>query len=353
MTIKSFLFIFSMFLYSGCSLFINDEEPDIYFPYYDFELLKLGKSVTDMVISNDGQSIFLSDYSNNKIVQIDVSHSMSVAQDLIVGSHPTAMSLSPDGTILAVALEGESNVVFIRLNDFSILYNYPVSLMNMNDIAFVDTNQVIVSSKTDPSCILLNMNDGTESSQSVLNGEIAVNVDSSIIYVATHSSIKKYTKSGDNFTQSPFVSDAYGFDAEINHFIYNASTNSLFLCASNVEEELQIQHVYSYHGSTLTFAGKYLIKSPGLGVTTSQNGERVFIAPTDADPMGIFVVEFNGDTKLENNYYLAAGNLLKRGIVLSPDEQYIYILVDTPGDNDSFEPYNNHSFDLQRIKVFE
>jgi len=352
MKLNLFIISFILLGVSACTLFTETEEPDIYFPYYDFELLKLGKSVSDMVISDDGNSIYLADYSNNKVVKIDVSSTMAVVNESIVGSHPTALSLSPNGKMLAVALEGESNIIFITLSDFSIFNNYSVSLINMNDIAFVDSIHVIISSKTDPSCILLNVNTGAEESQSILNGEFAVNTDSSIIYVATHSSVKKYIKSGNNFVQSPFISDAYGFPATINHFTFNTAKNTVFLCASSEDEESQVKHVYSYHGSNLTFAGKYLIKSPGLGVSVSQNGEKVFIAPTDADPMGIFVVEFDGNTKLEQNYYLAAGNLLRRGIVLSPDEKYIFVLVDTPGDNDSFEPYNSNSFDLQRIKVF-
>ncbi|MBT3589941.1 MAG: beta-propeller fold lactonase family protein [Candidatus Marinimicrobia bacterium] len=348
------LIIFPLLLgLSACALFTDNEEPDIYFPYYDFEILKLGKSISDMVISPNGEFLYLADYSNNKIVQINTSSNMSVSNDIVVGSHPTALSLSPNGQTLGIALEGESNIVFMSLNDFSIIANYSISLMNVNDLSFIDSNTIIISSKTDPSCITLKMDTGIEKSESILNGEFAVNMDSSIIYVATHSSIKKYVKSGNNYIQSSTISDAYGFSATINHFVFNASSNSLFLCASNEDEESTVKHVYSYNGDNLTFAGKFLIKSPGLGVSVTQNGEKVFIAPMDADPMGIFVVEFDAETKLEKNYYLSAGNLTRRGILLSPDEKSFYVLVDTPGDNDSFEPYNSNSFDLQRINIIE
>ena len=66
-----------------------------------------------------------------------------------------------------------------------------------------------------------------------------------------------------------------------------------------MEEDVSVQHVYSYNGSDMTFAGKYLIKSPGLAVAVSMDGLRVFTAPTDADEMGVFVIEFYKKTKLE------------------------------------------------------
>ena len=67
--------------------------------------------------------------------------------------------------------------------------------------------------------------------------------------------------------------------------------------------------------------------------------------------MGVFIIEFSQETKLENNYYLSAGNLTARGIALDTNEEYLYILVNIPGDDDSFEPYNDYSFDLQRITL--
>ena len=53
----------------------------------------------------------------------------------------------------------------------------------------------------------------------------------------------------------------------------------------------------------------------------------------------------------ESYYYLSAGNLTDRGLVVDSNDQNLYILVNIPGDDDSFEPYNDYSFDLQRIKL--
>jgi hypothetical protein len=37
--------------------------------------------------------------------------------------------------------------------------------------------------------------------------------------------------------------------------------------------------------------------------------------------------------------------------VVDSNDENLYILVNIPGDDDSFEPYNDYSFDLQRIKL--
>ena len=153
------------------------------------------------------------------------------------------------------------------------------------------------------------------------------------------------------FSQDSNISDPYGFSGEVHHFVYCSSNNTVFACISSIEEDVSVRHVYSYNGSDMTFAGKYLIKSPGLAVAVSMDGQRVFTAPTDADEMGVFVIEFDQQTKLESNYFLSAGNLTDRGLILDSQNQFLYILVNIPGDDDSFEPYNDYSFDLQRIKL--
>ena len=48
---------------------------------------------------------------------------------------------------------------------------------------------------------------------------------------------------------------------------------------------------YSYNANDMTFAGKYQIKSPGLAVTITPDGERIFAAPKDSDEIGVFIIE--------------------------------------------------------------
>ena len=65
-----FYILLSLYFIVSCSLYVDDEQPDIYFEYTDFDILELGGTYSGMEISADGQSIFLADYNNNKIVKI-------------------------------------------------------------------------------------------------------------------------------------------------------------------------------------------------------------------------------------------------------------------------------------------
>jgi len=348
---QKFYILLSLYFIVSCSLYVDNEQPDIFFEYTEFDILELGGTYSDMEISADGQSIFLADYNNNRIVKINTGNTMNIDGFITLGSHPGSLDLNSDRSIIAVALEGESKVTILETSNLEIINSFPISLMNVNDLAFVNDTTLIISSRTDPSCITLNINNSSEISQSVLNGQLAMDRDHDILYVATSASIKKYNWDGVRFSQDSNISDPYGFSGEVHHFVYCSSNNTVFACISSMEEDVSVQHVYSYNGSDMTFAGKYLIKSPGLAVAVSMDGLRVFTAPTDADEMGVFVIEFDQKTKLESNYFLSAGNLTDRGLILDSQNQFLYILVNIPGDDDSFEPYNDYSFDLQRIKL--
>ena len=336
----------------SCSLYQDTDLPDIFFEYHDFDILPLGRTISDMIITENNQSVFLTDYNNNSIIKIDVNSEMAVSGEIEIGSHPVALDLNSDNSVIAIALEGESSIITVETDQFQIIGEYSIPLMNVNDIVFFNDSIVVISSRTDPACISLNLNSTEYVNQSVLNGELAMDQENKILYVATSSSVKKYNWDGERFSQDPNISDPYGFVGDVHHFVFNATKNTIFACISSSNDaESNIQHIYSYSGSDMTFAGKYLIKSPGLAVAVSNNGNRVFTAPTDADEIGVFIIEFDQESKLESYYYLSAGNLTDRGLVVDSNDQNLYILVNIPGDDDSFEPYNDYSFDLQRIKL--
>ena len=342
--------IISLIIFLSCSLYEDTEQPDIYFQINDFDMLPMGRTISDMMMGPNNNFLYLCDYNNNSMIKISAQGTMKIIDELVVGSHPIAMDISPDKSHIAVAMEGESNVYLISLEDFTISTIISVSLMNMNDIVFVNSNRLLLSSTTDPTVITYDIDSETELSQSILNGELLVDQEDSIAYVASSSSIKKYHISNNQASLSPYVADPFGFSATINHFIIN--DDILYVCLNNKEDSESIRSIYSYNASTLTFAGKYQVGSPGLGVVVDTNNERIFIAPQDADENGVFIIEFDAQTKLEKNYYLAAGNLKEKCMVIDQTSSYIYILVNTPGDNDSFEPYNDYPFDLQRIEIY-
>ena len=342
--------IISLIIFLSCSLYEDTEQPDIYFQINDFDMLRMGRTISDMMMGPNNNFLYLCDYNNNSMIKISAQGTMKIIDELVVGSHPIAMDISPDKSHIAVAMEGESNVYLISLEDFTISTIISVSLMNMNDIVFVNSNRLLLSSTTDPTVITYDIDSDTESSQSILNGELLIDQEDSIAYVASSSSIKKYHISNNQASLSPYVADPFGFSATINHFIIN--DDILYVCLNNKEDSESIRSIYSYNANTLTFAGKYQVGSPGLGVVVDTNNERIFIAPQDADENGVFIIEFDAQTKLEKNYYLAAGNLKEKCMVIDQTSSYIYILVNTPGDNDSFEPYNDYPFDLQRIEIY-
>jgi len=336
----------------SCSLYEDNEQPDIYFEIHDFDILELGKTVSDMLVGTNETYLYLSDFNNNSLLKVNIQGEMELIDELILGSHPISMDISPDKSKLAVAMEGESKVYIVSLSDFSISYSFSVSLMNMNDIVYLNNQRLLISSKTDPTVIAYDLNTNTETSQSILNGELVVNSTDSIAYVASSSSIKKYDVSNNQASLEPYVADPFGFYAKINHFIISPDKSTLFLCLSNPDDHTGIKSVYAYDAKTLTFSGQYKVNSSGMGVAVSNNN-RIFIAPTDADENGVFVVEFDAQTKLESNYYLVAGNLKERCIAVDQNAEYFYVLVNSPGDNNSFEPYNSFSFDLQRVHIYD
>ncbi|MFQ6677492.1 MAG: YncE family protein [Fidelibacterota bacterium] len=336
----------------SCSLYEDKDDPDIYFEINNFDILKLGKTISDMMLGPNGQYLYLCDYNNNSILKVSLNGKMKLIGELVLGSHPTAMDTSPDKSLIAIAMRGESKVFIISLADFSISSTFAVSLMNMNDIVYANDHRLLISSSTDPTVIAYDLNSNTETSQSILNGELIVDQNDSIAYVASASSIKKYDISNNQAFLEPNVADPFGFSALINHFIISQDKKTLFLCLTNPDDHSTVNSVYAYNAETLTFAGQYKIKSPGMGVAVSGDNDRIFIAPTDADKNGVFVVEFDAKTKLESHYYLVAGNLKERCLVIDQNADYFYVLVNTPGDNNSFEPYNNFSFDLQRVRIY-
>ena len=161
--------IISLIIFLSCSLYEDIEQPDIYFQINDFDMLRIGRTISDMMMGPNNNFLYLCDYNNNSMIKISAQGTMKIIDELVVGSHPIAMDISPDKSHIAVAMEGESNVYLISLEDFTISTIISVSLMNMNDIVFVNSNRLLLSSTTDPTVITYDIDSDTESSQSILN----------------------------------------------------------------------------------------------------------------------------------------------------------------------------------------
>ena len=54
---------------------------------------------SDMIITENNQSVFLTDYNNNSIIKIDVNSEMAISGEIEIGSHPVALDLNSDNRI--------------------------------------------------------------------------------------------------------------------------------------------------------------------------------------------------------------------------------------------------------------
>ena len=112
--------IISLIIFSSCSLYEDTDQPDIYFQIDDFDILQMGRTISDMMMGPSNDFLYLCDYNNNSMIKISAQGTMKIIDELVVGSHPIAMDISPDNSHLAVAMEGESNIYLISLEDFTI-----------------------------------------------------------------------------------------------------------------------------------------------------------------------------------------------------------------------------------------
>jgi DNA-binding beta-propeller fold protein YncE len=114
---------------------------------------------------------------------------------------------------------------------------------------------------------------------------------------------------------------------------------------------LEIDHVSVYDSDDLSHIGNFGVGSTPLALAYDVVGKHIYISPTDVDDNGMFIIEYNIQTKLQTNYYQVAGRLGSHALVVDPKGKYIYAAVDDLTDQDTDEPYNNSSFNIQRIKI--
>ncbi len=339
-----------LFCVLGCSLYLDDDEPDHFYEFSDFEILELGVNISDMVVDPNQPYLYLADYGNNRILRIRLGEQMAIDGNLQVGSHPVDLDITPNQRHLVVGLNGESNLKVIELSTFAIVKTVPISLNNISHVACGTDSIVYVSSLDEPLLIAVSIVDNLETGGNVRSGALLMDHGERKLFVAARNNVLKYDASG-HFPTNETTSSRFSFSATINDFVMSPLRDQLYLGLSDPQDRGHIKDLWAFSADNLTLTGKYEIKSPALGLAASHDGSRLFVAPTDADRAGVFIVEFDTRTKLEKRYYHAAGNLRERGIVIDQNDQYLYIAVFTLGDEDTFEPYNVNSFDLQRIRI--
>ena len=87
--------IISLIIFLSCSLYEDTEQPEIYFQINDFDMLPMGRTISDMMMGPNNNFLYLCDYNNNSMIKISTQGTMKILSELVVGSHPIAMDISP------------------------------------------------------------------------------------------------------------------------------------------------------------------------------------------------------------------------------------------------------------------
>ena len=112
-----------------------------------------------------------------------------------------------------------------------------------------------------------------------------------------------------------------------------------------------LDHAPVYDIDQLDHVSNLDVGSTPLAIAYDAVGNHIYISPTDVDDNGMFIIEFSVDTQLQTNYYQVAGLLGSHTLSVDSKGEYIYAAVDDLTDQDTHEPYNGSSFNIQRIKV--
>ena len=120
---------------------------------------------------------------------------------------------------------------------------------------------------------------------------------------------------------------------------------------SEIAKSNGCDHVILYRNENIAERVRDITNGLGVDVAYDSVGNHVYISPTDVDDNGMFIVEFSIDTQLQTNYYQVAGLLGSHTLIVDPIGEYIYAAVDDLSDQDTQEPYNRSSFNIQKIKI--
>ena len=112
-----------------------------------------------------------------------------------------------------------------------------------------------------------------------------------------------------------------------------------------------LDHSSVYDLNDLNHIANFDVGSTPLAITYDHVGNHIYISPADVDDNGMFIIEYSIQTQLQTNYYQVAGRLGSHALVVDPQGEYLYAAVDDLSDQDTHEPYNGSSFNIQRIKV--
>ena len=363
------IYFIAFILFSGC------DEPEFvqYFEYTDHNVLNIGSRLTDFIMSSDSNTLIAADKGNNRILFVDVStDNMSIINSVWVGSEPTSLDLTANDEYLLVGLQGASSISVVSMANRSLLGTINLGEDNVYDIEYVDsTNQLIVSYLSSNPAYNRTQIYGwvggepwnadyqveLESPYSYVNyaGPISISADEQHIYI-----LDKYN--GPPYRVYRYDITTEGLQNKINssniadgpvslHDLEYVPDFGIVVAIGGTDfiDNKSLDHSPVYALDDLNHIANLDVGSTPLAITSY--GEHVYISPTDVDDNGMFIIEYNIDTQLQTNYYQVAGLLGSHALVVDFKCEYLYAAVDDLSDQDTAEPYNGSSFNIQRIKI--
>ncbi len=336
-----------------------DENTPVY--YYDidnFDLLRLGSNITDLIITSDGNTLIASDEGNNRVIFIDIRGEMTVTDKLVVGSKPNALALTPADDTLYVSLEGSSQIAVVDMD------THEVSHISLQEDGPMDVelsgNHLLTTFVSDQSVFhrtkLYNRFTGELYSEKPKAGLITRSTDdANAFFVLDHSfervNLYRYDISGNILTGNIQSSDIMQSPVILHDIQYIPGAGVAVALGGLDFEGEEVRHAFVYEPDGLNLMAHLDSKSEPIALAVKSDGSSVFISPSRADNAGTFIIEFDTETWLQRNYYLTAGKLAERALIIDPVDQYIYCAVDDMADNSTDEPYFGNSFDIQRIPI--
>ena len=388
------IIIYSFIVFTACS----SDDIVQFFEYPDHNVLNIGSQLTDLYITNDSNTLIAADKGNNRVLFIDVStDDMAINKTVWVGSEPTSLDMTDDGRYLFVGLLGGSSVSIINMSDKSLEGSLKLEEDSVFDIEYLsDKCQLVVSflssnpsyNKTyvhawwadqdgvwygeNTTCSYSDNEDfGTPEITDLENyyttkppeidnvqhaGLLSISEDESYVYILDKTlapnRLHRYNTNIDGLSDRINNSQTAGA-IELFHDLEYIKDFGVVVALDGTDpvDGSELDHTSVYNTNDLNHIGNLDVGSIPLAITHDPVGMHIYVSPTDVDDNGMFIVEFSIDTQLQTNYYQVAGLLGSHTLIVDPKGEYIYAAVDDLSDQDTHEPYNGSSFNIQKIKI--
>ena len=389
------IIIYSFIVFTACS----SDDIVQYFEYPDHNVLNIGSQLTDLYVTNDSSTLIVADKGNNRVLIIDVStDGMYIKNTVWVGSEPTSLEMTADGRYLFVGLLGGSSVSVINMATMKLEGSLNLEEDSVFDIEYLSvTCQLIVSflsstpnyNKTyvhawwadqdgvwygnNTSCSYSENPDFVSPEITVLEsnmfaveppeidnvqhaGLLSISEDESFVYILDKTlapnRLHRYNINIDGLSDRINNSQTAG-TVELFHDLEYIKDFGVVVALDGTDpvDGSKLDHASVYNINDLNHIGNLDVGSIPLAIAYDVVGQHIYLSPTDVDDNGMFIVEFSIDTQLQTNYYQVAGLLGSHTLIVDPKGEYIYAAVDDLSDQDTHEPYNGSSLNIQKIKI--